>query len=69
MSCMQPYTVSQPPVATQDLTQADVAAKERDRPEIRSLKMAGVASSPLLPDWLRKPFRERLRHTPARPTR
>lgn len=66
---MQPSTVSQPPVAEQDLTLADTAAKERDRPEIRSLRMPGVASSPLLPDWLRKAFRERFRRTPTRPPR
>jgi hypothetical protein len=64
MRPIKPSTASQPAAADPRLTQANADTDERDRPpEIRSLITPGVASGPILPEWLRKRFRRK--ETPA----
>jgi hypothetical protein len=73
MSAMEPSTASQPPAADrseigQHRPQGDADTSQRVRPpQIRSLRVPGVASSPVLPEWLRAYFRNRFRRkdTPA----
>jgi hypothetical protein len=68
MSAMNPSTVGQPPAAEELRPQGDADTGQRVRPpQIRSLRVPGVASSPVLPEWLRAYFRNRFRRkdTPA----
>jgi hypothetical protein len=58
MRPMEHTTTSQPPAADPRLPQAaGDDTNEQDRPQIRSLTMPGLAKGPLLPEWLRRPFR------------
>jgi hypothetical protein len=61
MSPMKPSAVSRSPIADPNRSRTGANADEPYIPHFRSLNMPGVASSPLLPEWLRKPFRERFR--------
>jgi len=63
MSAMEPSTAGQPPAADPLRPQGDADTSQRIRPQIRSLRVPGVASSPVLPEWLRKRFRRK--DTPA----
>ena len=67
MSAMEPSTVGQPPTADPLRPQGDADTGQRVRPQIRSLRVPGVASSPVLPEGLRAYFRNRFRRkdTPA----
>jgi len=59
---MEPSTAGQPPVTGPRRADADASVQDRP-PQIRSLITPGVASSPVLPEWLRKRFRRK--DTPA----
>jgi hypothetical protein len=43
--------------------QTDAATDERYIPHFRSLTMPGLAKGPILPVWLRKPFRRKATHS------
>ena len=56
-------TTSQPPTAGQSeigqRTQVEADTDERDIPHFGSVITPGVASGPILPEWLRKRFRRK----------
>jgi len=59
MRAMEHFTASHPPAANPRRTQADADTDEPYIPHFRSLITPGVASGPILPEWLRKFFRRK----------
>ena len=63
MSAMEPSTTSRPPAADPPRTQTGADTDEPYVHRYKSVIMPGVASSPILPDWvhdrLRKLFRRK----------
>jgi hypothetical protein len=59
MTAMEHSTISTPPAAVARGPQTDDPTDERYIPHFRSLITPGVASGPLLPEWLRKRFRRK----------
>jgi hypothetical protein len=64
MSYMEPSTARHRPVSVSAQKQAtNVDMNERELPHFESLTLPGLFKGPILPEWMRKPFRRK--NTPA----
>jgi hypothetical protein len=60
MSYMEPSTAKRLPVSDSPHKQAtDVDMNERELPHFESLTLPGLFKGPILPEWMRKPFRRK----------